>query len=97
MKKPVLAILFAVFYSFTCFSQNAGKQWIDVNYANDDKVYHNLDIHLPNVEKPSYKAIIVIYGSAWYADNAKQMGYQSLGKPLIESGFAVISINHRSS
>lgn len=97
MKKTVLAILFAVFYSFTCFSQNAGKQWIDVNYGNDDKVYHNLDIHLPNVEKASYKAIIVIYGSAWYADNAKQMGFQSLGKPLTESGFAVISINHRSS
>lgn len=97
MKKTVLATMIAAFYSFSCFGQNAGKQWTDVNYANDDKVYHNLDIHLPNVEKPSYKAIIVIYGSAWFANNAKQMGFQSLGKPLIESGFAVISINHRSS
>ena len=73
MKRPFLAILFAFFYFFSCFGQNAGKQWIDVNYANDDKVYHNLDIHLPNVVKPSYKAIIVIYGSAWFANNAKQM------------------------
>jgi len=97
MKKTILATLIAIFYSFSCFGQNAGKQWTDLNYANDDKVYHNLDIHLPNIEKPSYKAIIVIYGSAWFADNAKQMGFQSLGKPLIESGFAVISINHRSS
>jgi len=97
MKKNVFATLIVFFSIVTCFGQNTGKQWTNVNYANDDKEYHNLDIHLPNVEKPSYKAIIVIYGSAWFANNAKQMGFQSLGKPLIESGFAVISINHRSS
>ena len=27
----------------------------------------------------------------------KQAAYQALGKPLLESGFAVITINHRSS
>ncbi|MGE5942972.1 MAG: prolyl oligopeptidase family serine peptidase, partial [Flavobacteriales bacterium] len=43
------------------------------------------------------KAIIVIYGSAWFANNMKQSGFQALGKPLLDSGFAVISINHRSS
>jgi acetyl esterase/lipase len=97
MKRNVLAIMVVFFCFVTCYAQNAGKQWIDLNYADDGKVYHNLDIHLPNVEKPAYKAVIVIYGSAWYADNMKQMGFQSLGKPLIESGFAVIAINHRSS
>ena len=93
--------LFIVILSALCFSsgfaQHAGKQWLDLNYANDDHIYHKLDIHLPNVEKPAYKAIIVIYGSAWFANNMKQMGFQALGKPLLDSGFAVISMNHRSS
>ena len=79
------------------FAQTPNRQWLDVNYANDDKAYHNLDIHLPQAEKPAYKAIIVIYGSAWFANNMKQMGFQSLGKPLLDAGFAVITINHRSS
>jgi acetyl esterase/lipase len=97
MKRNVFTIVVVISCFVTCYAQNAGKQWTDLNYADDGKVYHNLDIHLSNVEKPTYKAIIVIYGSAWYADNLKQMGFQSLGKPLLESGFAVIAINHRSS
>jgi len=97
MKRQLLVTLSVVFSFVTCFGQNANMQWLDVNYANDDKGYHNLDIHLPNVEKPSYKVVIVIYGSAWFANNMKQMGYQSMSKPLIENGFAVVAINHRSS
>lgn len=97
MKKTFLATFVAAFYLVNCLGQNAGKVWSDVNYANDDKVYHNLEIHLPSVEKASYKAVIVIYGSAWYSNNMKSMGFSSLGKPLLESGFAVVSINHRSS
>jgi len=73
------------------------KQWLNLNYADDGKEYHNLDIHLPNVAKPAYKAIIVIYGSAWYGNNLKQAAFDALGKPLLDSGFAVIAINHRSS
>ncbi|OYX24213.1 MAG: alpha/beta hydrolase [Flavobacteriales bacterium 32-35-8] len=79
------------------FTQNTAKQWLDLNYVNDDKIYHKLDIHLPSIEKPKYKAVIVIYGSAWFANNMKQMGFQAIGQPLLDSGFAVISINHRSS
>ncbi len=97
MKKSILIILISTCPFMSSFGQNAGKQWLDLNYAHDDNVYHKLDIHLPNMEKPTYKAIIVIYGSAWYANNMKQAGYQALGKPLLDSGFAVISINHRSS
>lgn len=97
MKNNLLIfILSALSFSSVC-AQSTGKQWLDLNYINDDKIYHKLDIHLPNVEKPKYKAIIVIYGSAWFANNMKQMGFQALGKPLLDSGFAVISINHRSS
>lgn len=95
MKKIIPLIL--VFLCFNSFAQNANKEWIDVNYANDSQVYHNLDIHIPNSEKPSYKVIVIIYGSAWFANNMKAMAFQSMGKPLLDAGFAVISINHRSS
>lgn len=69
----------------------------DVNYAGDDLEAHRMDIYLPDTGKPSYKVIVIIYGSAWFANNAKQMAYMSLGKPLTDAGFAVVSINHRSS
>lgn len=97
MKKTILILILSILCSSITFAQNTGKQWIDVNYANDEHVYHNLDIHLPSVEKPKYKAVIVIYGSAWFANNMKQMAFKAIGQPLLDNGFAVISINHRSS
>ncbi|WP_100615198.1 alpha/beta hydrolase [Confluentibacter citreus] len=97
MKKNLLILILSALCFNSGFTQHAGKQWLDLNYANDEHIFHKLDIHLPSVEKPKYKAIIVIYGSAWFANNMKQMGFQALGKPLLDSGFAVISINHRSS
>ena len=34
----------------------------------------------------------------WFGPiDMKQMAFQAMGKPLLESGFAVISISHRSS
>lgn len=97
MKRIVLATIFVAFSFVTCFGQNSGRQWLDLNYANDDKEYHNLDIYLPNAEKPTYKAIIVIYGSAWFGNNLKKTAFKELGNQLLESGFAVIAINHRAS
>jgi acetyl esterase/lipase len=97
MKKIVFTAVLAAFSLATCFGQASDKQWLNVNYANDGKVYHDLDIHLPQIDKPAYKAVVVIYGSAWFANNMKQFGYNALGKPLLEAGFAVIAINHRSS
>jgi len=96
MKKFLFTTLITAF-SLIGFSQKANKEWLDVNYANDGQVYHNLDIHLPATEQQSYKPIIIIYGSAWFANNMKGMASQSMGKPLLDAGFAVISINHRSS
>ena len=97
MKRTVLATIIAAFSFVTCFGQSSGRQWLNLNYANDDKEYHNLDIYLPNAEKPTYKAVIVIYGSAWYGNNMKQSAFGTFGKYLLESGFAVIAINHRAS
>lgn len=97
MKSIVFATIVAACSFVTSFGQTPDRQWLDLNYAGDDKEYHNLDIYLPEVEQPSYKAIIVIYGSAWFGNNLKQAAFNALGAPLLDSGFAVISINHRSS
>ena len=71
--------------------------WKDVNYAGDDLEAHRMDIYLPKTGEGKYKVVIAIYGSAWFANNMKGMTYMSLGKPLTDAGFAVVSINHRSS
>jgi acetyl esterase/lipase len=97
MKKIVFATIIAAYSFVTCFGQISDRQWLNLNYADDDKEYHNLDIYLPNLEKPAYKAIIVIYGSAWFGNNMKQLAFNAFGKQLLESGFAVIAINHRAS
>jgi len=69
----------------------------NINYAGDNLEAHNLDIYLPKADKPAHKVIIIIYGSAWFSNNAKDMAFMSIGKPLLDAGFAVVSINHRSS
>lgn len=69
----------------------------DVNYAGDDMEAHRLDIYLPKQAQEKYKVVIAIYGSAWFSNNMKLMTFMSLGKPLVDAGFAVVSINHRSS
>lgn len=97
MKRTLFVAVFAAIACITCFGQTAKREWLNLNYANDDKVYHNLDIHLPEGDKSSYKAIIVIYGSAWFGNNLKQAAFEAFGKQLLEGGFAVITINHRSS
>ena len=69
----------------------------DINYAGDRMEAHRLDIYLPEKKQDKYKVVVIIYGSAWFSNNAKQMAYMSIGKPLNDAGFAVVSINHRSS
>lgn len=69
----------------------------DINYAGDDAEAHRLDIYLPEKGKGPYKVVVIIYGSAWFSNNSKQFAYLSMGKPLTDAGFAVVSINHRSS
>lgn len=81
--------------AFCSFGQET--EWLDVDYVGDSIEGHKLDIHLPTTEQQNYKAVVLIYGSAWFANNMKQMAFQSMGKTLIDSGFAVISINHRAS
>lgn len=72
-------------------------RWTDISYVNDTLVGHKLDIYLPDSCLTKYKVVVLIYGSAWFANNMKQMAFQAMGKPLLDAGFAVVSINHRSS
>lgn len=69
----------------------------DINYAGDDLDGHKLDIYLPKDGKEKHPLIVVIYGSAWFSNNFKNAAYMSLGKPLTDAGYAVATINHRSS
>ena len=97
MYKTFLILIITAFNLFKSSAQDKPQRWLNVNYADDGKEYHNLDVHLPEIEQPAYKVVVVIYGSAWFGNNFKQAAFDALGKPLLESGFAVVPINHRSS
>ena len=94
--KTLLILIFS-FANISCYGQESTKSWNDVNYAGDDKTYHLLDIYLPLVEKPFYPVIVIIYGSAWLSNNSKGTDLNTLGKALLDAGFAVVMPNHRSS
>ena len=90
--------LHAQFPGFPGFGQpGVEPTWKDINYAGDDMEAHRMDIYLPSTNQDSYKVVVAIYGSAWFANNMKGMTFMSLGKPLVDAGFAVVCINHRSS
>ncbi|MDP4208866.1 MAG: alpha/beta hydrolase [Bacteroidota bacterium] len=94
--KHILIIIFLL-AGLNSFSQPFSKSWKDLNYAGDTMIYHRLDIYLPKVQKPSYPVIISIYGSAWMSNRSKGADFNSLGKTLLDAGFAVVMPNHRSS
>ena len=55
-------------------------RWEDICYAYDKLEGHKLDIYLPDMDEPSYKVVVLIYGSAWFANNMKQAAFQAFGK-----------------
>ena len=73
------------------------KEWKNLNYAGDTLTSHLLDIYLPSAKKESYPVVILIYGSAWWSDDLKGNDMNTIGKILLDSGFAVVTPNHRSS
>jgi acetyl esterase/lipase len=95
MKK--LAFIFLSFLYLSCYSQQYSKKWSNINYADDGKVYHMLDIYLPKIVKTNYPVIIYIYGSAWFSDNSKGSDMNTVGAALLNAGYAVVTPNHRSS
>ena len=105
--RKMMMMLWAAFAVLTLHAQPQGfggfgqpgtpPTWKNVNYAGDDLEAHQMDIYLPNTQQEKYKVIVAIYGSAWFSNNMKGMTFMSLGKPLVDAGFAVVCINHRSS
>ncbi len=94
MKKKVITVLM----SMLCLGISAQtRSWKDVDYVGDKMEGHKMDIYLSDAQDAKNKVVVIIYGSAWFANNAKGMAYQSIGKPLNDAGFAVVSINHRAS
>lgn len=69
----------------------------DIDYVGDGLTGHKLDIYIPKDGAQSHKVIVLIYGSAWFSNNSKIDAFNNMGKPLIDNGFAVVSVNHRSS
>lgn len=76
----------------------SSKHWLDVDYVGDGFIGHRLDIHLPKNGKAPFPVVIAIYGSAFFSNSSKAAVFNDgWGQKLLENGFAVVSINHRSS
>lgn len=91
------AVLIFSFITLNGFGQQYSKSWKNINYAGDTMVYHMLDIYLPQTPKPNYPVVIYIYGSAWMSNSSKGADMNTIGKALLDAGFAVVTPNHRSS
>ena len=101
-------VAFLALISFGTFAQQApdysksfietSKSWIDVDYVGDGIIGHKLDIFLPKKGKNPFPVVITIYGSAWFSNFSKGVCFRDgFGQTLLKNGFAVVSINHRSS
>lgn len=90
---------FLLFLGFLNAQDLPPANWKNVDYAGDNQIYHMMDIYLPQRDQKTYPVVITIYGSAWRSNKNKATKYikKTLIKPLLNSGFAVVSINHRSS
>ena len=91
----IIVIISLGFFQSSC--QKYSGSWKDINYADDTLVSHRMDVYLPEIDKASYPVVIIIYGSAFFGNDLKQKAYKALGEPLLNSGFAVVTVNHRSS
>ncbi|PWT71466.1 MAG: alpha/beta hydrolase [Bacteroidetes bacterium] len=86
----------------TLFLQGAKSQlvpkWSNLNYAGDTLLGHTLDIFVPSTKANQFPVVVMIYGSAWFNNNGKgEIARDMVAKKLIQNGFMVIAINHRSS
>ena len=94
--KSLLTLLF-LSVVISGFGQDNGKSWKNLNYAGDSLVAHQLDVYLPSTPKASYPVVVVVYGSAWMSNSSKGADLNTLGKALLDAGFAVVMPNHRAS
>jgi acetyl esterase/lipase len=106
MKKNLLIFLFISMRAmaqpsgpdYTASAIESSKSWIDADYVGDGITGHHLDILLPKTGHGPYPVVVCIYGSAWFGNNLKGNTFTTgLGQRLLKEGFAVVSINYRSS
>lgn len=103
MKYHLPAYALALFLVLACFNpvksqaHSDGQLYADINYGGDTNVYHRMDIYVPDDDKAIHPVIIVVYGSAFFGNNLKATGFETLGQPLLNAGYAVVAVNHRSS
>jgi len=90
-------LLFLLLSLQQCQEPSYSQSWRDINYAGDELSSHCLDIYVPKEEQNMYPAVVIIYGSAFFGDDMKEKAMEVFGKTLLKNGFAVVSINHRSS
>lgn len=84
--------------NYDAMAIESSKSWIDIDYVGDGFIGHKLDIHLPQNGSGPFPVIVTIYGSAFFSNSSKASCFQNnFGQTLLANGFAVISINHRSS
>jgi acetyl esterase/lipase len=76
----------------------SSKAWIDLDYVGDGHIGHKLDVFLPAEGEGPFPVIITIYGSAWFSNSSKANCFKDdFGQTLLKNGYAVVSMNHRSS
>ena len=97
MKIKTILILLMIAGLFACQRPDYSNSWKNLNYAGDTLGSHMLDVYLPRETKSYYPAVLIIYGSAFFGDDLKERAYEVYGKPLLDAGFAVAAMNHRSS
>lgn len=105
MKKILCLLLFGFelmaqnqMEDFTKTAIQSSKYWLDIDYVGDKLIGHKLDIHLPPKGTGPFPVVVSIYGSAWLSNSWKANTFKDgIGQPLLENGFAVVSINYRSS
>ena len=80
-----------------------GFNTVNVTTVNYSDIYndirHEMDIYVPKTDQKSHPVVMTIYGSAWRKNDQKASNYikKILIQPLLKSGIAVVSINHRTS
>ena len=92
--------IFGLLVSNQCHSiAQAVPKWENINYVGDDDLGHLLDVYLPCQGAGPFPTVVTIAGSAWKDNNNKFWAYKygEQGEDLLKNGFAVVSMNHRSS
>lgn len=107
MKKHFLAILF-ILLSISVFAQSnrvinlfpeGTELHGNIPYLNNTHEKHLLDIYLPKNTKGKIPLVVFIHGGGWLSnDKYANMGYmKSTVSEILESGFALVSIDYRFS